>query len=97
MLKAGICLETYVGFGNEVCGLATLASLSWGLLFTPSGPDDVCRCVIILGTISRAFLAQTSSMCTCAHVHVHGTKPARSCRHIFTGRLTSPYPTLRCG
>ena len=64
MLKVAICLATYVGCGNEVCGLATLASLSWGLLLTPSGPDDVCRCVIILGTISRAFLAQTSSMCT---------------------------------
>ena len=48
MLKVAICLETYVGFGNEVCGLATLASLSWGLPFTPSGADNVCRCGINL-------------------------------------------------
>ena len=35
MQRAGVCLETYVGFGNEITWLATLASLSDGFPVIP--------------------------------------------------------------
>ena len=79
MLKSRNMFGNICWVGNEICGLATLASLSWGLPVTPSGVDLICWCGIILGTRSRTFVAQASyNVDIFAHVLVMGTKPTQS-------------------